>query len=222
MVWVTEIFWEKAMKTNFKHNVLKAMMLFASAISIAAFTACGNKGGDNPPPIQPIGPGIGYGSCATCGGNSALLASGTGNTYYAGQLQGNLNLEFYGTGVVGTGNPQYQQSNYSGSVAAQGTMIWQIPSMMCGLPQGTYSVTTIQPGMWNYQSFENLSLQLSGPAQATLYIRGWISPATPALVGLDGRQYPYQVVGQARVMTNGGGGYPYGGGGCYLDFINMY
>ncbi|MES2964281.1 MAG: hypothetical protein V4760_10350, partial [Bdellovibrionota bacterium] len=180
----------KTSNANFKKNLFKAMMLFASALTISAFTACGKNGGDSPPPIAPVGPGIGYGSCATCGGNSALLASGTGNTYYGGQLQGNLNLEFYGTGIVNTAGGQTQQSSYSGTVAAQGSMVWQIPSMMCGLQAGTYAVTTTQAGNWYGQSFRGLALQLTGPTQATMYIQGWISPATPALVGLDGRQYP--------------------------------
>lgn len=213
------------MKTSIvnKKHFMQALMLFASALTLAAFTACGKNGGDQaPPPV--VGPGVvnPYGTCPTCPAGSALLASGTGNTYYQNQLQGNLNLEFYGTGVQNTAGGQYQQSNYYGSVSAQGTMIWQIPSLMCGLQAGTYSVTTTQAGMWQYTSFENMVLQLNGPTQATIYLRGWVSPATPAMIGLDGRQYPYQIVGQARVMPTTGNPYQYGGGGCYLDFINMY
>ncbi|MEK7357802.1 MAG: hypothetical protein AAB250_15230 [Bdellovibrionota bacterium] len=214
------------MKTSFynKKNLMKALMVFASAMTLAAFTACGKNGGDSPPPppVVPVGPV--YGQCTNCPAGSALLASGTGNTYYQNQLQGNINLEFYGSGVTNQAGGQYQQTNYYGSVSAQGTMIWQIPSLMCGLQQGTYSVTTTQAGSWQGQSFYNLVLQLNGPTQATVYANGWISAATPALIGLDGRQYPYQVVGQFRVMsTSNGGSYPYGGGGgCYLDFINMY
>lgn len=210
------------MKTvNFKKTMFQAFALFASALTLAAFTACGKNGGDAPPPIAPVGPGGIYGQCATCGANSALLASGTGNTYYAGQLQGNVNLEFYGTGAVNAAGGQYQTSSYYGNVAAQGTLIWQVPSMMCGLPAGTYSLTTTQPGTWYGQSFSNMVFQANGPAQVTIYANGWISPATPALIGLDGRQYPYQVVGQFRVIPTGGG-YQYGGGGCTLDFINAY
>lgn len=203
-------------------NFYQVMMLFVSALTVSVFTACGKSGGDAPPPIVTPGPNPIYGSCATCPANSALLASGTGNTYYAGQLQGNVNLEFYGTGITNTAGGQYQTSNYYGSVAGQGTLYWQVPSMLCGLPQGTYAITTTQAGTWYGQSFSNMVFQATGPASVTIYANGWISPATPALIGLDGRQYPYQVVGQFRVIPNGGGGYGYGGMGCTLDFINMY
>lgn len=209
--------------TNFKKNVIQAMMLFASALTLAAFTACGKNGGDAPPPPVVNPNAITYGSCPTCGANSAFLASGTGNTYYANQLQGNLNLEFYGTGVTNTAGGQYQSSNYYGSVSAQGTLIWQVPSLMCGMPQGTYSVRTVTPGTWSNQNFQGLVLQATGPANVTIQGSGWLAPATPALVGLDGRQYPYQIVGNFWVSpATAQAGYPYGGGGgCQVSFINM-
>ena len=209
--------------TNFKQNAIKAMMLFASTLTLAAFTACGKNGGDSAPAV--VNPyAITYGSCPTCGANSAFLASGTGNTYYANQLQGNLSLEFYGTGVANTAGGQYQSSNYYGSVSAQGTLIWQIPSLLCGMPQGTYTVHTVTPGQWQGQNFSGMVLQATGPASVTIQGAGWLAPASPALVGLDGRQYPYQLVGNFYVSPAAGvQGYPYGGGGgCQVSFINMY
>lgn len=206
------------MKTSMtKKTFTQSLMLFASVLTLTVITACGKNGGDSAPPpvVTPTGPI--YGSCATCGPNSQLIASAAGYTYFAGQTESNINLEFYGTGLTQTQQYPQQQQYYSGSVSAQGTIHWRgQQSLMCGMGPGVYTLTTTQAGTWNGRNVYGMVMQAVGPTSVTIYVDGSVGAATPAILGDDGRQYPYSFMGRLRIVPNSGGNPYYYGGGCEL------
>ena len=200
----------KTMKQVKVKDVFKAAAIFASAaLTMAMFTACGKSGGSNPAPVvAAVAPVQVVPTCATCPGNSQLLAAGVGSSYYASQPESQIMLQFFGDGSVmqnyQSGNA-YLQSNqsYYGTVAAQGTLNWNIASVLCGIPAGAYQITTVTPGQWQGQSFNNMILTATGPVALQIQMSGWIQAAVPSLVGIDGRQYPFKLVGQMNVRGQG-------------------
>lgn len=197
------------MKTFNVKQSLKTAALFASSIlTIAMITACGKNGGGDAPP--PSGPGVIVSSCTSCPANSALLASGVGRTIYGGQVESQMALEFYGDGTYMqsySGQTTYSPMQYAGTVAAQGSLQWNIPSNLCGIPAGAYAISTVSPGYWRGQSFNNLMLTAVGPTSLQIMISGWITAAVPSLVGFDGRQYPFKVQGQMYIRGQSTGYY---------------
>jgi hypothetical protein len=197
-----------------------ALVALAAAASVFV-TGCGNKGGSNnspAPSVVPVGP---YGNCVGCGQSGNLLASALGKFYSTslGTYEMELGLEFSGMAATswqqypGGANPAYAvpmngNSIYSGQVTATGRLVIGVPTMSCGLQQGTYTVQTVTPGTWGGggQSFGGLMLLATGPTTVRIYIpSAYILPAVPPATSLiDNRQFPYKL--QAGLQLQGAQG----------------
>lgn len=202
-----------------------AYALSAVTIAIAA-SACGKKDGGGGGGAVAVVPGYGA-SCVGCTATmTGLVASGNARSmgYVNGAWveQAELSLNFYGeaAGVTGTGGGYY--GGYRGAVAASGVMRVRVakaptapvgypggyPATGCNVPAGDYQITTLTPGVWSGQSFQNLQVQAAGPVVLRLDLRvGMIQAATPALVDWGGQTFPYFVKTQAWVTPISGGGY---------------
>lgn len=208
------------MKTQTWKNIFKTASVYSLAAIATLFVAACGKSGDSAAPM-PVGPGVGYPTCATCAANSSFLASGAGRFYASGSLSFELALELFGNsqtmGTYGTqqpvpaGSAYYSQPmtyNYSGAISSQGTLtVVNVPYMSCNIPPGTYQVQTTQPGYFgNGQSFGSMSMQAIGPAQLEIVIENWgawLKSAIPAVQTLDGRQFPYKVQGRVWIRSTG-------------------
>lgn len=192
-----------------------ALVVTALAASVVV-TACGKGGGGGG---APIAPGPVHPSCPTCPGGvggSSLLGTAIGHVFSSslGQTELELALEFFSVGT----HPQSGipiSNGYVGPVYAQGTMYMHIPSMLCNVPAGHYTVQTVQPGQWGGggQSFGGLMLDAFGPTHVRVYIpSAFVKGAVPAAISIDGRQFPFRIQGRVQVQAINSWGY-------YCDMI---
>ena len=154
-----------------------AGVLLISTLTFLA--ACGNKGGDNAPPITPV-QSYGFQNCLNCQniGGAAFFTSES--TDYAQTLR--MNLTFAGQNTSITQSYPYNvgamtPGTYNGPVSTSGTIVLTQPitNYYCVIPAGTYSVGTYQAGQWGAGIVYNLALQAVGPASLSISLTGQVS-----------------------------------------------
>jgi len=129
------------------------------AVSITFLVACQNKGSNGnqeaapPPPVQtntiPSQP------CNNCFSNSQLLLGQVKTQSPSGSVQGVLDIYADGSMVGYDFNNPKIITQYSGLSVVSGTLSVQGLNSVasCYLPDGTYNLRTIQPGMLHVGSF---------------------------------------------------------------------
>ena len=149
-------------------KTMKQVLSVATTVLVAALTmtGCGkNDSGNNNAGVGPYGgyPGA-YGQCAGCVGNTQPIGQATASDA-AGEM---IKLTFYGTSGSNYGSAVGGQ--YS-TVAVQG-QLFMPPNgsgMSCGVPPGTYQITTSgAPAVMNGSRIDNMMLIATGPAQVQM------------------------------------------------------
>lgn len=164
-----------------KSNFNKYFAGFFVAATLMVIAACGNKGGNNPPPV-PVQPQIVYPNCVNCQGiNGAIFFSGESADY-----TGLLRITWAFSGQNMTIQPYPYNSGgmttetYAGMVSTSGQMIvnQNVNLGYCVIPAGTYTVVTAQAGQWGYGIVSNLALQAVGPSSVLLNFYGQVSASS--------------------------------------------
>lgn len=194
---------QKAFGIHSAKRVIGALVL-GSALMLLNTACPSNSGGGAPAPIPvPVvatgAGGYGVPTCSGCPANEAFLTNGIADASSGGAIAAELNVFFYGdasilsqTQVSGS----YSQPYY-GAVAAAGRFYLAQPLPQCNVTAGTYTFTTVSPGVFGANgvgtSFDNIILNVNGtPIQ--LQISGDLQAQTPASTGQDGQTYPYRLV----------------------------
>lgn len=150
-------------------------------VTVSVLAACGNKGGNNQPPV-PVQPPVVYPNCVNCQGLSgSIFFSGESSDYtstlrmtwaFVGQNMPIQQSYPYNTGMT--------SETYNGLVSTSGQMIvnQSVNLGYCVIPAGTYSVVTAQAGRWGYGIVSNLSLQAVGPSNILLTFYGQVSASS--------------------------------------------
>lgn len=150
----------------------KVLSLALTALVAIVMVGCGKSSDSNN--NNSVNGGYGWsGNCPSCAGMTQPLVTTVGEDRYPESL----GLQLYSSTSV-NGLPQY-----GNLVAAQGTFS-TANDYTCGVPAGTYQVTTLQPGQYNgSQTVTGLVLQGSGGVgQVTIVI-------TSAYISLGGSGY---------------------------------
>ena len=126
------------------------------------------------------------GNCVNCGFNPAVFSQPVSSEI----PQAALTLSISGDANqmnLWAHNAQNPLFSYQGPISISGTLnvVSMLPFGMCQLPQGTYSVRTMQAGVYNMGTFQVAALELVGQ---TNQIR--------MIVGLS----------EGAILTNGNGG----------------
>lgn len=201
--------------SNWTKKIQTAMSLMSLAVLAAMTSACNNGSGSGT--TAPYG-GLysAYGvspNCAGCSVTGSILTSSIGQTTYDGTPNFNLMLNFYGNGAQ-PGFAYGATNIYSGQVAATGQLMAQVGIPECGVPPGTYSVQTYQPGTWySSQQFSGLVLVATGPTTFLIEFTpnssaaisyDQVMPATPTAVSMTGMTFSTRVQGPIVEMTANG------------------
>lgn len=174
-------------KQTMSQKVTNAVKYSLTAlVAVIAMTGCG-KSSNNNPNNGVINNGWGFGACTTgCVNSGSVNVSAMGRNEYSG-----ITLQIQFIGQQSTGSYGSSTGSYYGPVQAQGTLTVQTQMyQQCGLPAGSYSVSS-QQGTWQGTSiFQNIVLQSSSGVQ--IQMQGWTktSASTGGIYGMSANLYP--------------------------------
>jgi hypothetical protein len=154
-----------------QNNNFKYIASIFVALSLLIMSACGNNGQNNSSPAPVVN---GFQQCVNCQAMNGPVIFTAESSDYTGTTQ--LHWAFAGQNMTA----QYYNSpgNYTGMVVSTGSLLisQNLNLGFCGIPPGSYSLATLQPGQWSYGIVSGLILQAySGGLSLQLSFNGQVS-----------------------------------------------